>query len=386
MKVCTLGRQLLLFTLCARGVVFSQTDSVQAPHPFSFQASYVGDFVSNMRGGIKTGTCYLGMANITADFNTTGAGLWDGGNVFVKAANTHGGLPSSTLTGDFQVISNIQAGDHTYIQELWYRQTIGPVSVTAGLQDLNVKFASNDYSGMYLNSSFGVPSTIAANIPAPIFPLTSPGVMVTWDVSDKVALLASVYDGNPIDFCDNPYNLKWRLNADDGVIAVTEAQFTTRGENDLHGVYKIGVYHHDHLSVFDPETNSMETVYHHNYGVYGTIDQWIAGRADEAGGIALFARGSISPKEVNDNFSFAGAGINYYGIFRKDGSDAAGLAVAHACLETTAHETVFELTYQTTVTGNISLQPDVQYIIHPVGSVTVLRNSIAGTVRFGIRL
>jgi len=34
----------------------------------SFGASYTGDMVSNFKGGIKTGTTYLGMATITCRF------------------------------------------------------------------------------------------------------------------------------------------------------------------------------------------------------------------------------------------------------------------------------------------------------------------------------
>ncbi len=384
MHAHTLGRQLLLFMFGMWGMAYSQPDSAQIPHPLSFQASYTGDAVGNFRGGIATGTAYLGMAYINVTFDTKAGGLWRDGTIFLKAANTHGALPSADLIGDFQILSNLEAGNHTYAQELWYRQVIGQVSITVGLQDMNAKFASNEYSGVYLNSSFGVHSTIANNVPAPIFPLTSTGVTVMWNVSDRWSLLACVYDGNSIEFKDNPYNFKWRYTDDDGVLAVAEAQLSVGDDNDRHGVYKIGAYNHDHLSVFNPETQITESVYTNNYGVYGTIDQSVAGKPYAAGNTVVFARGSVSTKEFNDNFLFFGAGVNYYGLLKEDGSDVLGLAFAHACLQSTDHESAFEVTYQTPITEHITLQPDIQYIVHPAGTGAPLPNAVAGILRFGI--
>jgi hypothetical protein len=56
-------------------------------------------------------------------------------------------------------------------------------------------------------------------------------------------------------------------------------------------------------------------------------------------------RGSVSTKRCNENDGFAGAGINYFGLLKDDGSYILGLGVAHACRECTSHEAAFELTY-----------------------------------------
>ncbi len=44
----------------------AQNDEKKKADYFSFGASYVGDVVANLAGGVKTGAAYLGMANITA--------------------------------------------------------------------------------------------------------------------------------------------------------------------------------------------------------------------------------------------------------------------------------------------------------------------------------
>ena len=102
---------------------------------FTFEASYIGDNINNLSGGIKRGSSYLGMANLRVLFDTQNAGLWKGGSFYLNAANTHGATPSADMLGDVQVVSNIDAGDHTYVQELGFKQTIGRVELIAGLQD-----------------------------------------------------------------------------------------------------------------------------------------------------------------------------------------------------------------------------------------------------------
>ncbi|HEX3009230.1 MAG TPA: carbohydrate porin, partial [Bacteroidales bacterium] len=93
--------------------------------PLNFEASYIGESFNNLSGGIKRGSTYEGMANLRISFDTDKARLWKGGQFYIHAANTHGGTPSCDLVGDFQVASNIEAGNHTYIQEFWFKQTVG---------------------------------------------------------------------------------------------------------------------------------------------------------------------------------------------------------------------------------------------------------------------
>ena len=40
-------------------------------------------------------------------FDTEKANFWKGGELFINAANTHGGEPSASFIGDYQVASNI---------------------------------------------------------------------------------------------------------------------------------------------------------------------------------------------------------------------------------------------------------------------------------------
>ncbi len=338
-------------------------------------ASYTGDVVNNLRGGIKTGSAYLGMATINLGIDTEKAGLWKGGNFYVMGANTHGDTPSANLIGDMQVVSNIEAGNHTYIQELWFKQRAGSLEFTLGLQDLAVEFGGVEYGGLYLNSSFGVKSSISHNIPVPIFPLTNLGFTAKWDVSDRFVWLGAIFDGQPEDFDTNPYNIKWKMGRGDGFLAATEFQASFDSETGP-AVYKAGAIWH---------RMKQDGTYADIASVYANANRQLWSAGEKAFG--LFAQLGYSPSKGSTCEYYVGLGMNYSGLLSRKGRDEAGLAVAHESFRSGLKaETAIEMTYKYRVWSNFYLQPDVQYIINPAGTGTNLADSFCVGLRFGLSL
>uniref|UniRef100_S0DFQ0 Putative carbohydrate-selective porin n=1 Tax=termite gut metagenome TaxID=433724 RepID=S0DFQ0_9ZZZZ len=340
------------------GILPSLYAQTQKQNPFSFEASYLGDFYGNATGGIETGVGFMGMANIKVGFDTGEACWWRGGSFFLNGASIHGKSLSEHYLGDLQIASNIDAGEHTYLHELWFRQQLGPVSFTVGLQDLNADFMVSENAGEFINSSFGVPPVISVNIPVPIFPLTGLGVSARWDITERFAWQAALFDGDQTPFENNRYNLKWSLNARDGLLAMTEFHFDER--------FKLGAYYH-----------SGEK----NGGVYFMGDQRILERENHR--LDLFAQIAVAPKGLNEtNYSIA-LGANLFGVFSKRQRDAVGLAATHAGLHRTGHkhETAIELYYKYAFSDNITLQPDIQYIVNPSATETPLKNALACILR-----
>ena len=348
-----------------------RTDSI--PKPFYIEGSYIGDIVSNLSGGIKRGTTYLGLANLKAGVNTAAARWWRGGEFRINAANTHGGTPSATYVGDFQGVSNIEAGNLSFMYELWYKQTIGNLSLTVGLQDLNANFAIAESGALFTNSSFGIHPSIADNIPSPIFPLTALGAMLQYNYKDKLIWQAAIFDGTPDDFENNPYNTNWNLSGNDGYLAVTEIQILHSLIHGYDGSYKFGAYFHQHC-----DSTTMEQK---NKGFYFVGDQMVYKTIN--GGISLFSQVGLSPKHENKNNYYLSLGANIKGISQKRSKDEAGIAIAYAGfgMGSTRNETAVELTYLYSANGNIRLKPDLQYIIHPAGTETNLPNALVGSLR-----
>jgi porin len=373
----------LLMLLILNGLNgFSESaDSIKSC-AWQLNATYKGDLVSNFHGGISTGTTYLGLADLFMHFDTEKAGLWNGGEFLIHGANSHGGEPSANLIGDFQVASNIEAGNHTFLYELWFKQTFSNVTVTAGLQDMNIEFASSDVASLFLNSSFGVQSVISDNIAAPIFPLTSPGITICWAMSEKIKLKSAIYKGNPIDFSANPHNLKWDLKHIESLLWVTEGQYKWMGNQKRHNLLKAGVFFHQHDIDNDVLNSETGEILSFDYGFYTIGDHLIYSSGTHE--LSIFYQLGLSPR--NDNFCYLGAGCTYTGLFSKTGTDALGFAVADGMLtkERGRDEITFELTYKVQISNQIYLQPEMQYVVHPGGTDLQLKNATVGLVRLGL--
>lgn len=364
---------ILLFSLICVG----QEQAEICKSPLSYSASYVGDAVRNFHGGITPDNGYLGCANIRINFSTDKANWWHGGEFMVNGANTHGSTPTESFIGDFQGAINIEAGNLTYMHELWYKQTFGKLTTVIGLQDVNAEFITSDNSSLYINSSFGTPSTISENIHAPIFPLTAFGLQIHYHFSEQNALKIAIFDGFPDEADVNPYNLKWRLGNKDGYITFTEFSTKLSLLRENEGNFRFGAYTHNHLT--------DTTKFIRKYGFYLVADQYLY-TSNRGQTFAVFVQASYGPSKENLNNYYLGMGLNISNIRMRKINSTLGIAMAHAGLKTPEyiHETSIELTYKMELTENISIQPDVQYIINPMGTGTALDNAFVGILQFGL--
>ncbi|HEX2921539.1 MAG TPA: carbohydrate porin [Bacteroidales bacterium] len=377
---------ILLFSfLLPVNAVCGQKASDLNQKAFTFETAYIGDVVRNFSGGIKKGTCYLGLASLGLKFDTEAAGFWKGGQFLINAANVHGGNPSADLIGDFHIVSNIEADKMTYVHELWFSQTFGSFEAIAGLQDLNSDFISSEYGSLFINSTFGTPSTIADNIHSPIYPYTAPGISLKWNINERNILKIAAFDGLPEEREKKYYNLKWRFSKDQGVFVVSEYNFTGQLIKNLKSSYRTGAYVHTHSPQPDSTlTGPAES--RSNYGIYFIADQMIYQEPSDKGGVGIFCQLAFSPGSLNSHNTYLGLGLSWQGVFRNRDMDKLGVAVTNAGFHDTARngETVIELNYLLQITDWFFVQPDIQYVINPGDTVVTLDNSFVGLLRFGV--
>ena len=362
--------------------LYSRGEGEEGSVPLKLGAAWTGDFVTNLTGGLKRGSCYLGMATITAQFDTEAARLWKRGSIYVKAANTHGATPSSELFGDAQVSSNIEAGNHTFIMELWIRQRFGNVELTAGLQDLNAEFAVSGNGSLYLNSSFGIMPVITGNIPAPVFPLTSPGLTMVWNINGSLSLASALFDGRPTEFDYNPYNTNWQINSGDGILAVTELR-SKMVINGYRGEYKIGLYTQTHFIEKRISKRFPDSLHRDINGGYIIADQTVLQSGFRS--LSLFLQAGYSPSRDSFTDFSLGFGVNVTGVLSMKGNDTAGIAFTQSRFRNDAgSEIALEITYMNQLTENIFIQPDLQYILFPSGRQSRTPHCLAGIFRMGL--
>ncbi|MFC2138831.1 carbohydrate porin, partial [Bacteroidota bacterium] len=359
-------------------------------NPLTFEAGYVSDIVSNFSGGIKTGSTYLGNIDLAVTLNTESAGLWKSGELFLNMQNTHGGTPTADLVGDLQVFDNIENGGFSYLYQLFYKHSIGKLSVLVGKHDLNAEFFTSDYAGEYINSTFGIMSLAPLNVPVSIFPKTSLGAIIKYDLWDGLAIQAAVYDGDPLDLDADPYSTDFKVNSEEGYMSFIEVHANTV-IGSLPGTYKLGSFHHS--ADFADCSDSMKS-HNGNLGAYIIADQMVYKEADDSNqGLGLLFQTGIAPCSKNLNDFYLAFGLNYYGLFPGRDEDVLGIAIAHASISNDLvkndpdnilkHETVIEFVYGATIHENIAIKPNLQYIINP-GADASLSNALAGILRFEI--
>jgi porin len=174
------------------------------------------------------------------------------------------------------------------------------------------------------------------------------------------------------------------------------AEAPSRGSG-LPGTVKVGAWVHTGLFAderFNTQGGSLavsgsQPLQHRgNFAVYGVIDQMLS-RADGGDrGLNFFLRAAAAPSDRNLIGFYFDTGLTFKGPMAPRPDDTVGLGFAFGHVSRRAagldldavaltgtpmpirdYEAAIELTYQVQLTPNWSLQPDIQYIIHPGGNV-----------------
>lgn len=360
---------------------FFSVSNAETDEPINLSTHYINEIGSVISGGKQLGLMVMGRGSLVWDLKTEKIGLWENGNLRIMGNVTHGGNFSEEKIGDYQVSSNIDAGDHIYIHELYYQQKFLDFAIKFGVQDLNVDFLVSEPASYFLNSSFGVPSVIAHGIPAPIYPLTAMGFVVSYEINNKWSIKSSIYDGLPISFENNPYNTNWHLNDKHGFQYFSELAYKTQLLEQKNTALKIGFYYHTGIT---DQNNQYYEAYSKKNGYYLIIDQDLWEYNNSM--LSIFSQVAYSPssKQTDNNLYIGTGGIitNPIKLFNRE---VMGIAAAYAKFNTGAYnyELCFEAFYKFQVCRVMSLQFDSQYIINPGGNLErKIHNALIGFLRF----
>src|SRR5262249_552149 len=148
--------------------------------------------------------------------------------LFVNGLGTHGGHPSS-LVGDAQGVSNLEAPAGWQLYEAWIQQNLfeNRGSALVGRYDLNSEFYRLQSASLFLNSSSPVgPDFPQSGSGGPsISPGTSVGVRLGFKPARGVVLRAAILDAAPVDRPDGGHRA---FAEGDGLLWVGEAAFLSR--------------------------------------------------------------------------------------------------------------------------------------------------------------
>jgi porin len=373
--------------------------------------NYIGETLGNLAGGAGHGAIYEGRLEMMGELDLDKLMGWTGGLFHVNAYQIHGrGLSANYLGNNLLAASSIEAARTTRLFDLWLQQEMldGLASLRIGQIAADDEFVISQYGATFINSTFGWPALLAVNAISggPAYPLATPGARIAVTPSKQLSFAAAVLNGDPAGPGPgspqerDPSGTNFRLG--DGAFTIAEAAYAINQEKDAAGLpatYKLGGFYatgrfadpredDSGLSLADPASSGRPATRHTNFGFYLVADQMLwrkPATTDE--GLAAFLRLAGEPSAGNQISFYADGGFTYKGLLPDRANDVFGVAVAYARIGDEARgfdgdvrrftgiarpirdfEAVLEVTYKAEIAPWWSLQPDLQFIVHPGGN------------------
>jgi porin len=333
-----------------------------------FGASYITDLLGNIGGGERKGVAWMGRADLTAEIDGSLFGL-DGATAFFDLMFTQGPDFSGEFVGDAQVVSNVQADRALRPFEAWLSVPLGGgLHLKSGLIDLNTEFDIQEVGGLFLNSSHGVgPEFSQTGVAGPsIFPATSVAFLLKADLPGWTARLG-IFDAVAGRRSD-PRRVALRFPGQEGALIVGELDVPITPAIKL----QTGAWTYTSGFSALADFNSNGTPRRgSSHGGYFMLEH-AAERPEDNDGLDAWARVGVASDTVNPVSLYLGGGATYGNAGRKF-----GLAVAHARLGDPAivagtgvrapnrAETAIEATASFRISDQVTIQPDLQYVINP---------------------
>jgi porin len=390
-----------------------------------FFASYQTEGWGNTTGGLEQGTVYTGLLRFGLNLDLDKAIGWHGASMCTTWLWLSGRDASADLVGNFLTISNIAGFNTLRLFELWFQQNLldDKISLRLGQLAADSEFVISDYGSTFLNGTFGWPASMYTNLPegGPGYPMGTLGVRLAVNPSDWFTFQTAAFQGNVYAQDVNLHGFRWRLDSQNGFFFLNEAQFRWNhrdNETGLPGQFKAGGWFHT-AEFAEPDSDAFVRG---NYGFYFILDQMLyrepakiaentaadcpSGKSalsrSEGGGAATtekkcdqglgcFGRIAFEPQNRNFIGFYFDAGLTYKGLIPTRDDDTFGVAFAYAQLTSAAKdaaiadgpvgvgsEMVLEATYQAKITGWLSIQPDVQFIINPGGTQDLQNAFVVG--------
>ncbi len=333
--------------------------------------TYTADIYSNVAGGTETGTRFLDNIDVNVSFDIKNFSF------FVYGLGNQG-RSISTLAGDIQTLSNIEAENSWRLYEVWVERSFLEInsSLLVGLYDLNSEFDVINTGQLFINSSHGIgPEFASSGILGPsIFPLTSLSARLKVNPVPGLVFKVAILDGIPSE-PGNTRGTTIKLGDDDGALLVSELSIA---KPTIDPSLKRGAVGGSPYRIalgawkYTQERTGWQGEQQSDQGFY------VLAEAEFNESFSGFTRFGMSNHKINRFHSYVGAGVNYLGLIENRPSDKIGVAFALPLNsmdfqdvqeflgnDYSESELNIELTYLAKISKYFSLQFDAQYIKNP---------------------
>jgi porin len=364
----------------------------------TFTAQYIAEIWGNPVGGVSSGTVYTGLMTLEGKIDLQKLLGWRGASFSTRWYWLSGQDISAEHVGNIFSASNISGYATIRMNELWLQQNFcgDRISIRVGELGADSEFYVSTYAIVFLNAALSWSPSLFTNTPngGPVYPMSGPAIQLALTPVTWLNYHGAIFQGNPFAQNVNRYGFRWDLSSSNGYFSIHELTFQLNqesGSRSLPGTFKIGGWFD---TAPDPNTNSSQPW---NYGLYLVADQMLYRVADldtalvtdnknqQAAaapptnkGLGMFTHLGLTPQNSSFINFYIDGGLTYKGLIPSRNNDVLGVAVAYGHLSHNAlnnvgasnpgYEIVLETTYQIELATWLSLQPDVQYVIHPSGT------------------
>ncbi len=373
----------------------------------------VSDLLGNTTGGAATGTTYSGLLNLGFAVDLQKAIGWEGASFKSTWLWLYGNNLSGNTINNALTVSSIAGNPTLRCYELWFQQNLfqNAVSFRAGMIALDSEFGLSDTAALFVNGTFGIVGFVTQDLPngGATYPLGAPGVRLALQPYPWLTLRTAFAQGNPFPEQVNTHGFDWNFGPSGGLISFNEMAATwnenaqAQGLLGLPGTVKVGFWIQKGEAPQGPSAGvfsfNAPIAVAYSSGFYGIIDQQLyvvphkivspangqeiqpIDASSSAKGLSSFVRVGFSPQGTSPVALYADSGLVYTGLIPGRNADKCGIAfgfskmsegmVANGLAQgfpNPSFETVAELSYAAQLTPAISMQPDLQYILHPGGT------------------
>ncbi|WP_246774944.1 carbohydrate porin [Bradyrhizobium diazoefficiens] len=377
-----------------------------------FAATYIGETLGNVSGGLKQGAIYEGRLNLAVDVDLQKLAGIDKLTFHANMFQIHGQGLSRNYLDNFFVVSGIEALPSTRLYEAYFEKQWGDkkVSLKFGQLAADSEFFNTKYTDVFTNASMGWPAITSLDLPSggPSPPLAAMGTRLLVNMTDQLSVLGGVFDGNqagpgPGDPQERDrYGVNFRVN--DPPLLLGQIQYAwnnRKGDPNLAGQIKFGGWRHfgsfsdlqlasNGVSLAAAASSGTPLMLAGDIGGWAVFEQQLyrVPKSDDRG-IGVFARVSGAPADRNLIDLYADAGFEFVGLSDKRPDDKFGIAAGYAHVSkraqaldadyramvgspwpTRSFEALLTAVYQYQVRDGWTFQPNFQYIIHPGGGAT----------------
>ncbi|WP_341208359.1 carbohydrate porin [uncultured Sphingomonas sp.] len=338
--------------------------------PVTWSLVYTADVIANAAGGTARGIRYLDNLDAQVAVDADRLVGWRGARAFVYAIYNNGTRFSPVLTGDFQVVSNIETEVRAArLFEAWVEQDIGTrASLKAGLYNLNSEFDTTLAGTLFLLSSHGIGHDIAQSgrRGPSIFPVTSVGVRGEVALDDHWLARAAVLDAVPGD-PTRPAATAIRFGRRDGALVIAElARLGART--------KLAVGSWRYIAKLPPIADLPRND-DGNRGAYALVEHQFTGAQRGGTGVGGWLRYGFADRRYNPAAHYLGGGLVRTGLGAARADDQIGISFAAVRFgpryrrieQVGPGELVVEAAYRRVMRRWLTIEPAAQWIAHPGG-------------------